>query len=84
MPPSKGGIMTVHCGVIREKIVDIKQNTMFLKFLLLSIVANNIYEKPSTEKMIKYLHDECGFPTLASWLAAIWYGIYVGWPSSMV
>ena len=40
----------------------------------------NVYELPSIEQTIRYLHAAAGFPTKATWMAAIWRGNYNTWP----
>ena len=40
----------------------------------------NVYELPSTEKTIRYLHAAAGFPTKSTWLKAIRAGNYNSWP----
>jgi hypothetical protein len=41
---------------------------------------HNVYELPSVESTIRYLHGAAGFPTKASWLKAICKGNYLSWP----
>jgi hypothetical protein len=41
---------------------------------------HNVYELPSVEPTIRYLHGAAGFPTRASWLKAINHGNYLSWP----
>ncbi len=41
---------------------------------------HNIYEIPSIEPTIRYLHTAAGFPTKESWLRAIRRGNYNSWP----
>jgi hypothetical protein len=41
---------------------------------------HNVYELPSVEPTIRYLHGAAGFPTRASWLKAILHGNYLSWP----
>ncbi|KAL7528559.1 LOW QUALITY PROTEIN: hypothetical protein ACHAWF_005413 [Thalassiosira exigua] len=41
--------------------------------------AHNLFDLPSAEKAIRYLHACLGFPTKATWLAAIRRGSFVGW-----
>ncbi len=41
---------------------------------------HNVYELPSIEPTIWYLHGAAGFPTKASWLKAIREGNYLSWP----
>jgi hypothetical protein len=41
---------------------------------------HNVYELPSVEPTIQYLHGAAGFLTRASWLKAIRHGNYLSWP----
>ena len=41
---------------------------------------NNVYELPSTEPTIRYLHGAAGLPTKSTWLKAIHKGNYQSWP----
>ena len=41
---------------------------------------NNVFDLPSTEQTIKYLHACAGFPTKRTWIKAIKKGNFVGWP----
>ena len=45
-----------------------------------SEAINNVYEFPSIEPAIRYLHGASGFPTKATWLKAIRNGSYLLWP----
>eukprot|EP00956_Cyclotella_meneghiniana_P036454 scaffold125927_cov79-Cyclotella_meneghiniana.AAC.1 len=42
--------------------------------------ANSVYDLPSTEQAIKWMHAVCGYPVKTTWLKAIKAGNYVGWP----
>ena len=42
--------------------------------------ANSVYELPSTEECIKWMHAACGFPVKSTWIKAIEAGNFVGWP----
>jgi hypothetical protein len=42
--------------------------------------ANSIYDLPSFEQAIKWMHAVCGYPVKSTWLWAIKAGNYVGWP----
>eukprot|EP00804_Cyclotella_cryptica_P027193 CCRYP_017167-RA/>CCRYP_017167-RA protein AED:0.34 eAED:0.34 QI:0/-1/0/1/-1/1/1/0/307 len=44
----------------------------------------NVYELPSIEQTIRYLHAAAGFPTKTTWLAAICQGNYNTWPLDTV
>ena len=41
---------------------------------------NNVYELPSTESTIRYLHGDPGLPTKATWPKATLKGNYQSWP----
>ena len=41
---------------------------------------NNVYELPSIEDTLRYLHTTDGFPTKATWLKIICHGNYLTWP----
>jgi hypothetical protein len=45
-----------------------------------SEAVNNVYELPSIEQSIRYLHAAAGFPTKETWLAGIRKGNYSSWP----
>jgi len=42
--------------------------------------ANSVYDLPSTEQAIKWMHAVCGYPVKSTWLAAVQAGKYIGWP----
>ena len=42
--------------------------------------ANSVYELPSTEEAIKWMHAACGFPVKSTWIKAIEAGNFKGWP----
>ncbi len=42
--------------------------------------ANSVYDLPSTEQAIKWMHAVCGYLVKSTWLKAIKAGNYVGWP----
>ncbi len=42
--------------------------------------ANSVYDLPSTEQAIKWMHAVCGYPVELTWLKAIKAGNYIGWP----
>ena len=44
-------------------------------------VISNVYELPSGEKSIRYIHACTGFPTKGYWLKAIKCGKYATWPN---
>ena len=41
----------------------------------------NVYDLPTTEKIVRYLHAALGFPTKATVLLAIRKDWLIGWPS---
>ena len=41
---------------------------------------NHVYELPSVEPAIRYLHGAAGFPTKSTWLKAIRKGNFLSWP----
>ena len=45
-----------------------------------SEAINNVYELPSIERAVRYLHGAAGFPTKATWLKSIRAGNYLTWP----
>ena len=42
--------------------------------------ANSVYDLPSTEEAIKWMHAVCGYPVKSTWIKAIKAGNFVGWP----
>ena len=42
--------------------------------------ANSVYDLPSVEQAIKWMHAVCGYPVKSTWLKAIKTGNFVGWP----
>jgi hypothetical protein len=42
--------------------------------------ANSVYDLPSTEQAIKWMHAVCGYPVKSTWVKAIKAGNFVGWP----
>ena len=42
--------------------------------------ANSVYDLPTTEQAIKWMHAVCGYPVKSTWLAAVKAGNFVGWP----
>ena len=41
---------------------------------------NNVYELPSIEQAVRYLHAAAGYPVKSTWLKAIRSGNYATWP----
>ncbi|EJK51550.1 hypothetical protein THAOC_29271 [Thalassiosira oceanica] len=42
--------------------------------------ANSVYDLPSTEEAVKWLHACLGYPVKSTWLSAIKNGHFKGWP----
>ncbi|KAL7502572.1 hypothetical protein ACHAXN_003578 [Cyclotella atomus] len=42
--------------------------------------ANSVYDLPSVEQAIKWMHAVCGFPVKSTWIKAVKAGNFVGWP----
>jgi hypothetical protein len=42
--------------------------------------ANSVYNLPSTEQAVKWMHVVCGYPVKSTWTKAIKAGNFVGWP----
>jgi hypothetical protein len=42
--------------------------------------ANSVYNLPSTEQGIKWMHAVCRYPVKSTWLKAIAAGNFIGWP----
>ena len=42
--------------------------------------AHRVYDLPSNEEAIKWMHAVCGYPVKSTWINSIKVGNYVGWP----
>lgn len=42
--------------------------------------ANSVYDLPTTEQAIKWLHAVCCYPVKSTWIKAIKVGNFTGWP----
>ena len=42
--------------------------------------ANSVYDLPSIEQAVKWMHAVCGYPVKSTWMRTIRAGNYVGWP----
>jgi hypothetical protein len=42
--------------------------------------ANSVYDLPSTEQAINWMHAVYEYPVKSTWLKAIKAGNYIGWP----
>ena len=42
--------------------------------------ANSVYDLPSTEQAIKWMHAVCGYPVKSTWVKAVKAGNFIGWP----
>ena len=67
-----------HQGLWRVPIDD--EEEVFLNDKELSEAAHNVFDLPSIEHTIRYLHASIGFPTKSTWLKAIKKGNFIGWP----
>jgi len=70
-----------------NSMYTIKTNQISREHVALQMCKNhrqeylhNVYELPSVEPTIWYLHGAAGFPTKTSWLKAICKGNYFSWP----
>ena len=41
--------------------------------------ANSVYDLPTTEEEINYMHAVCGYPVKSTWVKAIKAGNFIGW-----
>ena len=65
---------------IKDKVENENTDTLILERPPPEEALNNVYDLPTTEKVIKYLHGALGFPTKATMLQAVRNGWLVGWP----
>ena len=65
---------------IKDKVVNQNTDTLILQHPPPNETASNVFDLPSTEKMVKYLHAALGFPTKATMMKAIRSGWLIGWP----
>jgi hypothetical protein len=42
--------------------------------------ANCVYNLPTTEQAIKWMHVVCGYPVKSTWIKAVKAGNFIGWP----
>eukprot|EP00956_Cyclotella_meneghiniana_P004234 scaffold5184_cov39-Cyclotella_meneghiniana.AAC.3 len=42
--------------------------------------ANSVYDLPSIEQAIKWMHAVCGYPVKSTWIKAVKAGNFIGWP----
>ena len=42
--------------------------------------AHSVYDLPSVEQAIRWMHAVCGYPVKSTWIKAIKAGNFVGWP----
>ena len=42
--------------------------------------AHSVYDLPSKEEAIKWMHAVCGYPVKSTWIKSIKSGNYIGWP----
>ena len=71
-------------GITKENCKNQNTDTLLIQRPMPSEACQNVYELPSTEKVITYLHAALGFPTKATMLKAIRKKWLVGWPGLTV
>ena len=69
---------------IKDEVKNENTDTLLLQRPAIDEAVSNIYDLPSTEKVIRYLHAVLGFPTKATMLRAIRNKWLVGWPGLTV
>ena len=42
--------------------------------------ANIVYDLPTTEEAIRWMHEVCGYPVKSTWIKSIKAGNFTGWP----
>ncbi len=65
---------------LRDCLIQAKTAGNDSKYRKILRQANSVYDLPSTEQAIKWMHAVCGYPVKSTWLKAIKAGNYVGWP----
>ena len=63
-----------------EKPTNLNTDTLILDHPTKLASLNNVYELPSIEQAVRYLHAAAGHPTKHTWLKAIARGNYNSWP----
>ena len=65
---------------IKDEVKNENTDTLLLQQPLPEEAASNVYDLPTTEKVVRYLHACLGFPTQATILKAVKNGWLIGWP----
>ena len=65
---------------LRETVTNENTQTLLVQCPKTTEAIHNVYELPSTEQTIKYLHAAAGFPTKKTWIEAINRNAYASWP----
>jgi hypothetical protein len=69
---------------LRQQVDNVNTDTQQLSneqsHAITEEVASNVYDLPSTERVIRYLHAAAGFPTKSTWLKAIKLAFFATWP----
>jgi len=65
---------------LQEVVTNENLQTLLIQCPTKDQAIHNVYELPSTEQTVKYLHAAAGFPTKQVWLDAINRGTYASWP----
>ena len=61
-------------------IPDTKQKGIYTTTSQNKPEANNVYDLPSMEALVRYMHAAAGFPVRSTWLKAIKNGKFNSWP----
>ena len=64
----------------KNEVKNNNTDTLLLQRPCKKEAAMNVYDLPTNEKIVRYLHAALGFPTKATMLNAIRKGWLVGWP----
>jgi hypothetical protein len=65
--------LTQHCGQWQPRKPSKKAKQALRQ-------ANSVYDLPSIEQAVKWMHAVCGYPVKSTWMHTIKAGNYVGWP----
>ena len=72
--------MPIREGVTKVNCQNENTDTLLIQRPVPGDPCQNVYELPTTEKVVRYLHAALGFPTKATMLKAIRNKWLVGWP----
>ena len=71
-------------GVTENNCKNENTETLLIERPVPEEACQNVYELPSAEKVVRYLHAALGFPTKATMLTAVRKNWLVGWPGLTV